>query len=73
VIKARVTLILFLQEHDPVSFRTDVLALTREPQWVFDQAVETANRALDALTQPRPHQIELGSIEWVATLKGNRM
>lgn len=69
MIKARVHLILFLQEHDPTSFRTDVLALTRDAQWVFDQAVEAANRAVTAIGLPVAHQISLGSIEWVPTLR----
>ena len=67
-LKARVHLVLTLPEQDPFSYRTDVLALTRDPQWVYDEALGCAIRSLLAVKQPAHRvKVELCSIEWVPT------
>lgn len=70
VIKARVHLIVSLPERDPFSFRTDVLCLTRDPEWAVSEATGCAVRALLAIKQ-RAHQMKIisSSVEWVPTLR----
>jgi len=65
-LKARVHLILHMPEQDPYSFRTDVLTLTRDPEWVYRQALDTAVRSLLAVGEEAHRvKVETRSIEWV--------
>lgn len=70
MIKARIHLIVAMPEAEPFSFRTDVLCLTRDPQWVHDEALGCLTRALIAIKQPA-HKVRIlsHSIEWVPTLR----
>ena len=71
MIKARVHLICTLPGEEPFSYQTDILALTRDPQWVYGEAIGHVIKALLEIKKPA-HRINITAhtIEWVPTLKG---
>ena len=70
LIKARVHLIVAVKGDDPFSFRTDVLALCRDPEWIYGEALGCVVRALLAVKMPAHHLRVLNhSIEWVPSLR----
>jgi hypothetical protein len=59
-------------EETPFSFRTDVLTLTRDPQWVYDEALGAAIRSLLAVKQPAHHARVLNhTIEWIPLIRSD--
>jgi hypothetical protein len=64
-LKARVHLIVILQEGRPFSFRTDVLVPVRDPKSAHDQAIQHARYSLDACDLWTTQYFEPVSLEWI--------
>lgn len=65
MIKARVHLVMdFPDSRRPFSLRLDVLALTRDPQWVYGQAASIAQQQAK-IVKGQPATINPLSIEWI--------
>lgn len=73
MLKAHVHLIVKIGEETPFSYRTDVLTLTRDTQWVYDQSVAQVRLNLTAVQQPTDClRVCSYSVEWVPTLRDAR-
>jgi hypothetical protein len=67
LLKARVHLIVSTSGDTPFSYRAEILALTRDPQWVYSQATVVLHQNLSACGV-LPWDIKIlsnPSIEWV--------
>lgn len=66
-LKARISLIVSVAGDNPFTYRVDVLALTRDPQWAFGQATYHLHIALRPLgASPRDIKILSHTIDWIS-------
>jgi hypothetical protein len=70
MIKARIHMIVILQEGRPFSFRTDVLVPTKDPESAYDQAVQHARYSLDACNIRTTEYFEQLSLQWIELHRG---